>query len=191
MDVTRNSVCYRCQRCRSPYAVTHGSVGAAILVLSLGVRLLMLPLSVAIARQALVRQARMKELEPRLKAIQATHADDPERQQQETLKAYQDADVLPDLRTWAQLVFQGLLGSALYSAIHAGLGAGRSFLWVADLARPDMWVMVGVVALTVLGASLSPGLPAQTQLQARLMAGLLPAMVTAFALWNLSAGLGL
>ena len=26
MDVTRNSVCYRCQRCRSPFAVTYGSV---------------------------------------------------------------------------------------------------------------------------------------------------------------------
>lgn len=49
---------------------------------------------------------------------------------------------------------------ALFSALR-GFGPRVSFLWIADLARPDALVIISVAALTALGVATSPITPGQ------------------------------
>lgn len=66
-------------------------VGIAIIILTIGIRLLLLPLSVSAART----QRAMKELEPKIKELKEKYKDDKEREAVETLELYKAAQVNP------------------------------------------------------------------------------------------------
>ncbi len=111
-----------------------GNYGIAIILLTVIVRGLMFPLG---RKQARVAQ-KMQELQPQLKEIQEKYKDDKEKQTKETFALYkrhgnpQYSGCLPAL---IQLpIFVGLW-QALNTSVplrHA------SFLWIRDLAAPDM-----------------------------------------------------
>src|SRR2546425_9501943 len=66
-----------------------GNMGLAIGVLSLSVRLALLPLTLWLARRSLEVQAALKKLEPQLSNIRKKHKDDPERVWKETVTLHQ------------------------------------------------------------------------------------------------------
>jgi YidC/Oxa1 family membrane protein insertase len=169
-------------------AATHGNLGAAVVLLSLAVRLSLLPLSLSMARRARARVEKMRVLQPELEALQKRFAKDPERLTRETIALYKQHNVpVTDWRSLGGGLLQFPIAGGIYSAIRDGLGVGRRFLWIADLARPDVLVMLVTVGFSMLAAWLNPNLPAS----ARWMAMLVPSVMTAFMLWHLSAGLGL
>ena len=71
--------------------VPHGDVGVAVILITICIRLILLPFSLSAART----QRAMKLLEPQLKALKETHKDDKERIAIETLALYKAAKVKP------------------------------------------------------------------------------------------------
>ncbi|MFZ1075073.1 MAG: YidC/Oxa1 family membrane protein insertase [Minisyncoccia bacterium] len=68
-----------------------GDVGVAVIVLTIGIRVILLPFSLSAART----QRAMKTLEPKIKALKETYKDDKEKEAVETLALYRDAKVNP------------------------------------------------------------------------------------------------
>lgn len=79
-------------------------------------------------------------------------------------------------------VFLGLFG-----AVRRGLGEGGSFLWIRNIAVPDLPLAVLCALLTAGASWLAPEL---SRSQRAAMA-LLPAVLTAFFLARLAAGLSI
>ena len=179
--------------------VCGGSVGTAVVLVSAGVRLALLPLTLRIARQARVQQERMARLRPSLEALQKRHAKDPAKLWQETQALYRKHDVrLFTPSGMIGLLVQAPLFGALFSATRAGLGAKVRFLWVAELARPDAALAWGVAALTaiVMAGSVTSGgdknaLGAAAPIMALVMGiGTLVFLLSASSAVALSAGAG-
>ena len=165
-----------------------GSLGLAIITLSLCVRLTLLPVTIRLARRAEARQAKLLALQPDVRKLTARYRSDPQRLNTELFKLYRRHGLsLLDLRSFLGNLVQLPFGAGLYTAISRGLGEGGRFLWIANLARPDALLALLTGALAYATSILIPG----TSLQSRLMIMLVPALLTVYALWNLASGIGL
>ncbi len=71
--------------------VPGGDVGVAVILLTIAIRLVLLPFSLSAART----QRAMKDLEPRLKELKETHKGDKEKEALETLALYREAKINP------------------------------------------------------------------------------------------------
>ena len=123
------------------FAAAHvcgGSLGAAIVAVSVVVRVALLPLTLRLARQAREQQARLAALKPKMDALQRRHAGDPARLAREVraLHAANGIRLFTPRGLVGFLVQAPLLGG-LFAAVRGGLGARTRFLWIADLSRPD------------------------------------------------------
>lgn len=130
-----------------------GSLGAAIFTVSAVARILILPLSVRAALAARAQAERASALEPELARLRIRHAKDPGKLMAATGELYRAQGISPlPSGTLLMLAVQIPLGLALYQAIQAGVSAGRRFLWIGDLARPDLALTAVVGALAGLTA---------------------------------------
>lgn len=165
-----------------------GSLGLAIVTLSLIVRLSLLPITIRLARRAQERQAQLKALEPEIERLRRRYRSNPERLSSELAKLY-------SRRGYNPLDAPGILGGllqlplfvGLYSAINQGLGTGGRFLWIGNLAQPD-WILTVIIAgLTYAMSVTNPNLPQNM----RYLFTIMPTLVTVIFVWQLAAGLGL
>ncbi len=165
-----------------------GNLGLAILTLSLIVRLALLPLTLGLTRRAQEQQAKLRRLQPEIDRLNRRYRNDPERLGMETLKLYRKSGYNPlDLKGLLGNLAQLPLGFGLFQAIGQGLGQGSRFLWIGDLAQPDVLLTLLTGVLTLAASLLAPDLPRQY----RLLLMALPALVTVFFMWRLAAGIGL
>jgi YidC/Oxa1 family membrane protein insertase len=146
-----------------------------------------MPLTWSLACRGVLRQAKIASLEPQLRAIRARHADDPRAQMQQTLELYRRhglnvADGKGVLGALVQLpVIYGL-----YQALRGGVSSA-AFLWIRDLARPDLCLAVIAALTTALVMAVAP----QMSEQARLALILVPALLCLAAALHLSSGIAL
>ncbi len=166
-----------------------GSMGAAILTLSLLVRLALLPLTLRMVKRGRRLAARQKSLTPSIERLRNRWKDDPTRLNEELVQLYRRAGVRPVRDSG---LFGGLAQfpfvAALYTVIRQGLGGAGRFLWIADLARPDRFLALGVAALAALVVTVSPGPPGAT---AARLGAIVSALFTFVVLTRLAAGIGL
>ena len=138
-----------------------GSLGAAIVVVSLGVRLALLPWTLRLARQSRAQQKLLASLKPSLERLQQLHANDPATLFRETRALHREHGVkLMSSGAMFSAVVQLPLFGALLAAVRGGLGAKVAFAWIADLSRPDRVLVLAVASLAGIATSL--GLPANT-----------------------------
>jgi YidC/Oxa1 family membrane protein insertase len=174
------------------FAAAHvcgGSLGGGILLVSAGVRLALLPLTLHLARLAREQQGKLAALGPELEALQRRYANDPARLMRETRALHAKHGI-------RLLTPSGLVGMAiqfpflggLFTAVRTGLGAKVRFLWVADLARPDGALLLVATALTAWGISSAPSTPGQPNQTPLLVTGVL---LTAAFLWTASSAVAL
>lgn len=165
-----------------------GSMGWAILVLALSVRLLLLPLTLRLSRGMLANQQKIKALQPQVDAIKARLADNPKEMWAAMSALYKaNGARIMDRSSLAGLLVQLPVFGLLYKAIgSAGSGSGP-FLWMKSLATPDAALTAIVLLLTAISAYYFPsaaGGPALFMIVVQVLA-------TAFILWKLSAAMGL
>ncbi len=132
-----------------------GNYGIAILLLTVGIRVVFYPVN---KKQALAMKA-MQRIQPELKKIQAKHKDDRERLNKEMMELYKRHKVNPLAGCFPMLlqlpVFIGLY-NALLSTIelrHSPFGG-----WITDLSQPDR---LGTLAIPFVNP---PGIPVMTLL---------------------------
>lgn len=166
----------------------NGSLGWAILALSLAVRLALLPLTLNFARKMQANQQKVKALQPQLDAIKARLHDQPQQMMAEVSALYQANGVkLFDRSSLMGILIQVPVFGMMYSAITKVSAQGGPFLWLKNLASPDALLTAIVLVVTAVSAYYMPsaGGTAQT------MMIVIQVIVTALFIWKLSAGLGL
>jgi YidC/Oxa1 family membrane protein insertase len=106
------------------YALT-GDWGVAIILLTIGIRILILPLTI----KQTASMYEMQKIQPKIKALQAKYKDDKEKLQEETLKFYSENKVNP-LGGCLPLLLQMPVFFALFQVLRTQLPSGASFLGI-------------------------------------------------------------
>jgi YidC/Oxa1 family membrane protein insertase len=166
--------------------VCGGSLGGGIVMLSLLVRLALLPLTLRLALRTHEHQVIVGRLKPQLDALRKRYASDPVALARATrdLHAANGIGLVPRGTLLSALV-QMPIGGGIYQTIAASAKRVVRFLWIGDLSRPD--ALVASVAAGLAGAAVAAG-PSSGSSRA---AAVLASAVTFLVAWRLSAGVGL
>jgi len=116
------------------YKVVH-NWGAAIIILTILLKVIMFPLS----KKQSLGTLKMQELQPKMQAIQAKYKDDQQRMQMETQKLYKEAGYNP-ASGCLPMVFQFLILFAMYDLFNNYFEfRGAMFIpgWIPDLSVGD------------------------------------------------------
>lgn len=163
-----------------------GSYGAAVIVMAIVVRLILLPVTLHAAEQAWHRQDKLTRLKPELERLRERHGKDPAAYSTALQALYRKHEVTGGLGSgMLAAIVQAPLGAGIYAAIRQGVAGAGSFLWIGRLARPDIWLAFIVTALSWAAVMLNPSMSEQ----ARTLLHWLPVIVTLLVTWHLSAGL--
>ncbi|OGD71578.1 MAG: hypothetical protein A2Y64_00800 [Candidatus Coatesbacteria bacterium RBG_13_66_14] len=110
-----------------------GNYGLAILLLSIVLKLVMVPLTNKSFRSTMA----MQRLQPKIEAIKEKYKDDQQRANQEIMELYKKHKVSP-LGGCLPLLLQMPIFIALFGALRGAVELyGAGFLWIADLTLPD------------------------------------------------------
>jgi len=147
------------------------NIAWAIIVLTIIVRLILLPSSLKAVRQ----QKRMRDLQPEIQKLQAQYKDDKQKQAQVLMEFYKKNQINP-LGSCLPLLIQLPILIILYYVFRAGLGEQRLdllynftphldyiktvFLGI-DLAQPDKWILpiIAGVLQYIQGRQIMPPTP--------------------------------
>ena len=169
------------------FAASHvcgNSLGGGILLVSFVVRIALLPMTLRVARRMQEHQARVAALAPELERLQRRHGADRAALAEATATLYRRNDIpIMPRGVVSSFLVQAPIGAALYRAFAAGLGPRTSFLWVADLARPDALVALGSAVLAGVAVGVGPS-TSKTMIAMNMV-------LTGFLAWRLSASVGL
>lgn len=155
--------------------------GLAILVVTVLVRILILPLTI----KQLKSSKAMQQLQPEMKIINEKYKDNPQKRQEETMKLFQKSGVNP-LAGCLPLIIQMPILFAFYRAImgvSAGHKAGQpffgeefSFLWISDLSGPDPIYLLPILAAvsTYFQMKMSMMTTPQSNQQMKMMMNIMP-----------------
>ena len=113
---------------------TLGSLGIAILLFTVALKLVTLPLSL----KSYHSMARMKTLQPEMKRIQERYAEDKARQSQEMMELYKREKVSPMSGCLPTLI-QIPIFFALYKVLYVGIEMRQApfYGWIKDMSVPD------------------------------------------------------
>ena len=120
-----------------------GSFGVAIILFTIIVRLVLFPLSVTSLRSS----RRMQLLSPRLKELQKKHKGDRQAMSQAQMELYKQHGVNPLMGCLPQLAQLPVLFALYWAIINVTRDSGSlemAFLWIDDLANPDVWLPPGI-----------------------------------------------
>ncbi|MEI2663368.1 membrane protein insertase YidC [Rossellomorea sp. LJF3] len=165
-----------------------GNFGVAIIVITLLIRLILLPFMLKTYKNQQDMKGKMALIKPEMSAIQKKikETKDKEEQkklQQELMMLYQKNGVNPLNMGCLPLLIQTPILIGLYYAIRSSSEiASHSFLWF-NLGQPDhiMAIIAGVVYLLQSRVSLM-NIPAEQQAQMKIMGLLSPVMIFIFSL---------
>ncbi|MEA3493249.1 MAG: YidC/Oxa1 family membrane protein insertase [Candidatus Margulisiibacteriota bacterium] len=133
------------------YAVGGHNYGLAIIWLTIAVNLALYPLTLSSIQQ----MSAMQKMQPKLQELQKKHKEEPKKLQQETMGLYKSEGVNPLggclpvlLKIPFFLALFWALQSKAFIALLAEPGGGSSFLWIANIAKPDpiklLPILIGV-----------------------------------------------
>lgn len=114
---------------------TH-SVGLAIILVTLVVRLILLPPSLHQVKQTQRNQEKMKTVQGKLEALKTTHKDNKGKQAEETMRIYKEAGINPAAGCLPLLVQLPIL-LALYRVFLTGMGAETVHYLYSFIGHPD------------------------------------------------------
>jgi YidC/Oxa1 family membrane protein insertase len=110
----------------------HGSVGWAIVVLTVIIRLILLPSSIKAAKSAL----KMQMLQPKMNEIKTRHKGDQKKMNEETMKLYKEEGVSP-LGSCLPMLIQLPILLILYRVFMVGFDTSRYSLLYSFVPRPE------------------------------------------------------
>jgi YidC/Oxa1 family membrane protein insertase len=161
--------------------------GLAVIALTLAIRAALMPLTWSLAYRAMLRQTKLSSLEPQLRAIRDRHHDDPRAQMQHSLELYRRHGLkVADGKGVLGGLVQVPVIYGLYQTLRGGLSSA-AFLWIRDLARPDLGLAIFAALTTALVMAVAP----QMSEQVRWTLILVPALFCLAAALHLSSGIAL
>lgn len=173
------------------------AVGFAIMILTLIVRLVLLPMMVSQQHKATIQQEKMGLLRPQLEKLQelAKNAPTPEQRQAAsaaTMQVYRENNVsLTGGIGCLPLVIQLPIFSGLYAAIRYSPSlSDSSFFGIALKHSSPILAILAFVVYLIQGYLMMLGVPEDQKKMMRTTMFLSPVMILVFS-WSTSAGLGL
>lgn len=158
------------------------SEAMAVILLTLLVRAILMPVSLASTVRMEGNKKKLKLLKPQLDALRETHKDDPAKAASETMRIYRENNVrLLDRLTIANIGTQGIFGIGIFQALNQAAFSSK-FLWIASLAKPDFLLTLVVSVLMLLGMALMPGAMAEQSMLIMAAVSVVVAAVTISAL---------
>jgi YidC/Oxa1 family membrane protein insertase len=151
-----------------------GSWGMAIILLTLGVKSILFP----ITYKSVVSMRKMQLLKPELDKIKARFPDDREKQQMEQIRIFKEKGVNP-LGGCLPMLLQMPVWFALYRALWTAVDLYQQpFLWIVDLTakEPFPFLALALGGVTFLQQKLTP--TTMDNDQARIMMFMMPIMLT-------------
>jgi len=109
------------------------NMGLAIILFAILVKLVLSPLT----HKSFKSMAAMRELQPQMEEIKEKYSDDPQKQQQATMKLYKEANVNPLGGCLPQLLQLPILWTLWHYMRNSIIIRQKSFLWAHDLSVPD------------------------------------------------------
>ncbi|MFZ5471481.1 MAG: membrane protein insertase YidC [Myxococcota bacterium] len=165
-----------------------GNWGVAIILLTVAVKLILLPLT----HKSMVSAEQMKKLQPRMEEIRKKFAEDRERQNLEIMKLYQEAKVNP-LGGCLPMLFQLPVWAALFTTLRTSYELYRepfiAPLWTDLTYKDPIYFLPLALGVTMIVTQrLQPQMMDATQ--AKIMTYVMPVFFT-FIMLNYPAGLTL
>ena len=166
--------------------VCGGSLGGGIVMLSLIVRLALLPLTLRLALRAREDQEAVRRLTPELEKLKKRHRNDRVRLAHATGELYAANGIgLAPKGGVLGAAIQMPIGAGVYQTIAASARGASRFLWIGDLSKPDVLVASVAAGLAGAGVAIAPSVGSSRT------AATLAAALTFVLAWRLSAGVGL
>ena len=151
--------------------------GVAIIMLTVVVKLVLLPLTI----KQYTSMRKMKEMQPEMEKIRLKYGDDKVKQQQELQALFQRTGVNP-LAGCLPMLLQFPVWIALYAMLGAVVDLyHEDFLWLPDLTQPDPYyilpVSMGVLMFVQTKMNPSAGDPQQQKMMLWMMPGIFVVMM--------------
>lgn len=164
------------------------SEAVSIIVLTLIARGALMPVSLTAAYKAQKSKEAMERIKPALEALRATHKDNPSELAAQTMALYrQNGITFMDKVSVLNMGSQGIFGLGIFQVLKRTVFNSR-FLWIPNLARPDLALTVLVGALMLLGTALMPGATGSTSMWLMIA---VPVVISIIAVAALPSALGL
>ena len=158
------------------------SEALAIIVLTLIARAAMMPVSLASAYRMQINKQAVARLKPELEALRERLKADPAELARQTMALYRDNGVrFVDTLSLLNIGSQSVFGLGIFQALNR-MSFHSKFLWIAHLAKPDLWLTLLVGALMLLGMALMPGALHETNMLLMLAVAVLVSVVAIAAL---------
>ncbi len=168
--------------------VFDGNLGCAIVALSLGLRVALLPVSIRLARRARRAQEKLRAMQPELSVLEKRWAGQPARRAEALAAVYRKFNYSPvDGPALLGGFLQWPVFAMVYRAIRGAVAAGGRFLWIRNLASPDAGLTLLILAVSGLAVYWAPA--ASETVRAGLI--FVQLAITGLIVWKLAAGVGL
>jgi YidC/Oxa1 family membrane protein insertase len=166
------------------YSLT-GIWGVAIIMLTVVIKLVLLPLTI----KQYSSMRKMKELQPEMEKVREKYGDDKVKQQQEMQALFQRTGVNP-LAGCMPMVLQFPVWIALYAMLGAVVDLyHESFLWLPDLTQPDPYYVLPIAMGGLMFVQTRMNPTAGDAQQAKMMQWMMPGIFVVMMLF-LPSGLG-
>jgi YidC/Oxa1 family membrane protein insertase len=159
--------------------------GMAVIMATLLLRSALLPISWPVAYRARIRQLKLLEIQPKLKALKERLKDRPDQYMQKTFDFYRENGLsLIDGRGIIGAVLQLPVFLGMFHVLRDGIASDR-FLWITNLAKPDGLLAIAAGLTTALMMAVIPDVPEHM----RTFMLLVPSIVIAVVAFKFSAAL--
>jgi YidC/Oxa1 family membrane protein insertase len=163
------------------------SEALAIVTFTLLARLVLMPISLKSAYRMYKNKLAIERVKPEIERLREVYSKNPEALSKRVMAVYKKNGIkFIDSTSMMNIGTQGILGLGIFQALR-NMETGSRFMWIADIAKPDVILAFVVGVLTFLSMQVMPGLSEQ---QSHLML-LIPAMISMFVLVTFPSAVGL
>ncbi len=164
------------------------SEAISIIVITLIARAAMMPISLTAAYRSQKNKVALEQIKPALDQLRNTYKDNPSELVTRTMALYREKGItVTDSVSMLNMGVQGIFGLGVFQCLKRTVFNSR-FLWIPNLAKPDLMLTALVGALMLLGMALMPEATANASM---LIMVAISVLVSIFAIAALPSALGI
>lgn len=163
------------------------SEALAIVIFTLLARIMLMPISLKSAYIMHKNKLAIERVRPEIERLRDLYSENPGELAKRTMAIYKKHGIkFLDKTSVINIGSQGILGLGIFQALR-DMVISSKFMWIADIAKPDVILAFVVGVLTFISMQMMPGAVEQQNL----LIFLIPAMVSMFVLVSFPSALGL
>lgn len=163
------------------------SEALAIIIFTLLARIMLMPISLKSAYMMHKNKLAIERVRPEIERLRDLYSENPGELAKRTMAIYKKHGIkFLDKTSVINIGSQGILGLGIFQALR-DMVISSKFMWIADIAKPDVILAFVVGVLTFISMQMMPGAVEQQNL----LVFLIPAMVSMFVLVSFPSALGL